>query len=169
MFKDYYGILEIDILASQTEIKNAYKTQAKKWHPDKNPGIDTTQRMQDINEAYLILNDAEARERYDKIYAQYLSKKQNIKEDTNVKRGNESHKTEYTNYESTFDFNDETLKHWMANASKQAAQNLRNMIIEFGKDTATGFKTFIMMIILGFGSAVIYTIIYIFINMLKRL
>ena len=57
MFRDYYAILVISQSASRVEIKSAYKKQAIKWHPDKNQGVDTTQRMQEINEAYLILND----------------------------------------------------------------------------------------------------------------
>ena len=61
MFIDYYELLEIDSSASPVDIKSAFKKQALKWHPDKNPGIDTTEMMQRINEAYLILKDEEAR------------------------------------------------------------------------------------------------------------
>ena len=57
MFKDYYQILEITQQASLSEIKQAYRAASKKWHPDVNPGKDTTQIMQDINEAYAILKD----------------------------------------------------------------------------------------------------------------
>ena len=62
MFKDYYAILEIDVTASEEDIKAAFKKQALKWHPDRNIGKDTTSIMQDINEAKLILLDFEARE-----------------------------------------------------------------------------------------------------------
>ena len=71
MFVDYYAILEISFDATQLEIKAAYKKQALKWHPDRNIGLDTTLRMQQINEAHLILKDAEGRERYDKEYKRY--------------------------------------------------------------------------------------------------
>ena len=40
MFKDYYAILEMCENATQEEIKSAFKRQALKWHPDKNPGRD---------------------------------------------------------------------------------------------------------------------------------
>ena len=36
MFKDYYAVLDISSSASLQEIKSAYYTQSKKWHPDIN-------------------------------------------------------------------------------------------------------------------------------------
>ena len=72
MFVDYYAILEIEASASAEEVKSAFKKQALKWHPDRNSNIDTTKRMQQINEAYLILKDSEARTRYDVEYNIYL-------------------------------------------------------------------------------------------------
>ena len=71
MFRDYYAILAIDQNANQEEIKSAFKRQALKWHPDKNPGIDTTSKMQLINEAKLILLDRDARGKYDVEYNRY--------------------------------------------------------------------------------------------------
>ena len=77
MFVDYYKILEIEKSSTQQEIKVAFRKQAIKWHPDKNPGIDVNEKMQLINEAYLILKDEEARNHYDieyiKFYNFYLS------------------------------------------------------------------------------------------------
>lgn len=54
-FKDYYKILEICFPSNDDEIKTAYRRMSLKWHPDKNPGIDTSNLMIDINEAYYIL------------------------------------------------------------------------------------------------------------------
>ena len=52
MFKDYYQILGIEYPSNPVEIRGAYHLQSMKWHPDKNPGRDTKQQMQDVNEAY---------------------------------------------------------------------------------------------------------------------
>ena len=71
-FKDYYQILNVSLGATNEEIKRAFKEEALKWHPDRNAGKDTTLQMQLINEAYLILRDSEARQRYNKEYQSYL-------------------------------------------------------------------------------------------------
>jgi DnaJ family protein A protein 2 len=60
-------VLEIKPDASEDEIKKAYKTLSKKWHPDKNPdNVDeATKKFQSIAEAYAILSDPEKKQRYD--------------------------------------------------------------------------------------------------------
>ena len=56
--KDPYETLGIPRGATQTEIMAAYKSLAKKYHPDLHPG-DTAaaQRMAEINEAYNMLKE----------------------------------------------------------------------------------------------------------------
>ncbi|MDV3560787.1 hypothetical protein CMU69_14745 [Elizabethkingia anophelis] len=69
--KDYYKILEISATASLDEIQSAYRNASRKWHPDRNSGMDTTSQMQEINEAYRILKDEESRKRYDDEYNRF--------------------------------------------------------------------------------------------------
>lgn len=64
--KDYYEILGVDRDASQDEIKKAYRTLAKQYHPDRSDEPDTEERFKEISEAYGVLGDEEKREVYDK-------------------------------------------------------------------------------------------------------
>lgn len=92
MFKDYYKILGISYPSTSEEIKNAFHKQAKRWHPDHNPGMDTTSKMQDIVEAYSILKDEESRRLYNCEYEQYV--KQN-----SGKNANSATDGSYTEYD----------------------------------------------------------------------
>ena len=67
-FKDYYAILGITYPATTAEIKAAYLKQCKHWHPDRNPGVDTTRKMQEVNEAGDVLLDAARKNDYDYHY-----------------------------------------------------------------------------------------------------
>jgi curved DNA-binding protein len=66
MAQDYYNILGVKRDASQDDIKKAFRQQAKKYHPDANPGNpDAEKRFKDLNEAYEVLSDPEKRSQYD--------------------------------------------------------------------------------------------------------
>lgn len=67
MFKDYYLILGVKQDASFEAIRAAYELKSKGWHPD----CDVTNKLLDVNEAYVILKDAAKRQRYDKEYVRY--------------------------------------------------------------------------------------------------
>ncbi|KAI9820430.1 MAG: DnaJ- protein scj1 [Thelocarpon impressellum] len=64
--EDYYKLLGIDRQASDKDIKRAYRTLSKKYHPDKNPGNESAkQKFVEVAEAYEALFDAETRRIYD--------------------------------------------------------------------------------------------------------
>ena len=64
--RDYYESLGLKKGASEEEIKKAFRQQAKKYHPDVNPGNKSAEaRFKEINEAYEVLSDAEKKSRYD--------------------------------------------------------------------------------------------------------
>ena len=77
IFKDYYKILGLDSnRITISDIKLAYKEQAKKYHPDLNGGNKKfEERFKDINEAYNILSNASTKRRYDRTWYTHVGKK----------------------------------------------------------------------------------------------
>jgi len=63
--RDFYRILGLSRSAESKEIKSAYRKLAKKFHPDANPGNDTTEKFQEINRAYEILSNPDLKQKYD--------------------------------------------------------------------------------------------------------
>lgn len=64
---DYYQILGISSGASTAELKKAYRQQALKYHPDRNPGNkEAEENFKSAAEAYEILSDREKRKIYDR-------------------------------------------------------------------------------------------------------
>ena len=67
IFKDYYKILGLSTSkATNEEIKQAYREQAKKYHPDINSDNKfSEERFKDINEAYKVLSNMASRKKYE--------------------------------------------------------------------------------------------------------
>ena len=62
---NYYEILEVDKNASKEVIEKAYRTLAKKYHPDLRSSAYSQERMMKINEAYEVLSNDFKRKEYD--------------------------------------------------------------------------------------------------------
>lgn len=64
--RDYYEVLGVDKNADEATLKKAYRTLAKKYHPDMNPGDkEAEKKFKEASEAYAILSDPEKRRQYD--------------------------------------------------------------------------------------------------------
>ncbi|PAV90082.1 hypothetical protein WR25_14894 [Diploscapter pachys] len=64
--QDIYSILGLKKNANIREIKKAYKSLVKEWHPDKSTDPAAQEKFMQIQKAYEILSDPEKKERYDK-------------------------------------------------------------------------------------------------------
>jgi curved DNA-binding protein len=71
-FKDYYSTLGVAKTATEKEIKQAFRKQARKHHPDVNPGDKSAEtKFKELNEAYEVLGDPAKRKKYDELGANW--------------------------------------------------------------------------------------------------
>lgn len=63
----YYDVLEVSRNASHETIEAAYKSLCKRYHPDVNSGLSSTERMKWINAAWGVLKDNGSRAEYDRV------------------------------------------------------------------------------------------------------
>ena len=77
--RDYYEVLGVSKQADQTEIKTAYRTLAKKYHPDKYRNRspeelkEAEEKFKEASEAFEVLSNDEKRARYDRYGHEGLS------------------------------------------------------------------------------------------------
>ena len=68
MSEDYYSVLEVPKTATQDEIKKAFRKQAMKYHPDRNPGNkEAEEKFKQVAAAYEVLSDEKKRQMYDQL------------------------------------------------------------------------------------------------------
>jgi len=64
--RDYYEILGIDRNSNASEIKNAFRSLARKYHPDKNQGDPESEiKFKEVQEAYAVLSVPNEKKKYD--------------------------------------------------------------------------------------------------------
>ena len=63
----YYETLEVERTADEGTLKSSFRKLAMKFHPDRNPGDDSSEvKFKEINEAYEVLKDKDKRAAYDR-------------------------------------------------------------------------------------------------------
>lgn len=65
MAKSLYETLNVSENATPAEIKKAYRTLAKKYHPDMNKDPQAEEKFKEINAAYEVLGDEQKKSQYD--------------------------------------------------------------------------------------------------------
>lgn len=66
MARDFYEVLGVSRDASADEVQQAFRTLARKYHPDVNKDPAAEDRFKEVNEAYHVLADPDTRKRYDR-------------------------------------------------------------------------------------------------------
>ena len=64
--RDYYEILGVEKQATSAELKNAFRSLARKYHPDRSVEENAEDKFKEIQEAYAVLSDDEKRAQYDR-------------------------------------------------------------------------------------------------------
>ena len=64
--RDYYEVLGVSKTADDKELKKAFRSLARKYHPDKNDSPDADEKFKEIQEAYAVLSDSDKRSNYDR-------------------------------------------------------------------------------------------------------
>ncbi|GAA5414965.1 hypothetical protein UREOM_6760 [Ureaplasma sp. OM1] len=99
--KDYYAILGVKQTSSSEEIKRAYLTLAKKYHPDRNKAPNAAELFKEVREAYEILSDVNLRQQYD----QYQNKQNTANQKTYTQ-------TQTSNQQSYYAEEDSDDEYW---------------------------------------------------------
>lgn len=149
MNPDYYKILGLHSNASKKEIKKAYRKLALKFHPDKNKNPNAHEKFIEINEAYLILFDDEARKKYDREYSRFKKEKP-FETKTDFTDKSNTNKSHSNNSEEKF--NDFDLNEWAKKARNQASEyakmaykDFSDLVIGVAKETTFHLGNYLLM------------------------
>lgn len=129
-FPDYYKRLGLRKNATKEEIKKAFRQLALQYHPDRNKNPDAAQRFIEVNEAYLILYDDEARQKYDREYDYHYREEYVAHEEP-------SYQYDYSQNNSTV-FNDPDLNNW-SNKAREQGNEYANMTFDDFSKMVLGF------------------------------
>ena len=147
--KDHYKVLGVNRLASEDDIKKAYRNLAKQYHPDKNKAKDAEEKFKEIGAAYEVLKDKDKKKLYDmqlegdeekaRMEKEQRSKQQQSCSSTyfNTNKTSETKNTKEKTFRFSFFDDDEFFKPPTFEKSKNGTSSAR----EQNKDTNKKNKT----------------------------
>lgn len=190
MNKNYYDILQVNRNASPEIIEKAYKTLAKKYHPDLQAEENKKQSeeiLKEINEAYETLSDAEKKQVYDTLLTQQETQTTNqsnkatdatsfSKDELHYKQQQEALRQQKKQYQEHLQYEQELAYQQQLEQARQKAyhdayiQDLKNRGYKIRykktlKDYITSFVSLIITILILFLLWQIPFIRNIFVNM----
>lgn len=118
-FEDFYALLDVEQRASVEMIRRSFRAKMREWHPDVNKSSGATEHTQRLIVAYKILNDPEARERYDSEYQRIFRSMH-----TAANRRNTGDSPRQSARDTT-GYSDKDLERWICTAREAAANEIR--------------------------------------------
>ncbi|MEI6654449.1 MAG: J domain-containing protein [Verrucomicrobiota bacterium] len=128
-FEDFYALLEIPQSAALDQIRQAFRAKMLKWHPDVNASAKATAFTQRLIVAYKILNDVEARARYDAEYSWHFPQPKADQRKQAPAWSNETSGTETDRAQTGY--RDPDLDRWIRTARREAAEEWRQFATDF--------------------------------------
>ena len=133
-----YDILEVSRKASKEVIEKAYKTLAKKYHPDlqtEENKVHAEAMMKKINDAYEILSDDEKRSKYDR----------ELEEKEEQERNNSNNNVNMNNVTSNNEYSEENNKNvdendWREQFSKLSKKQQEKLIKNIQKEANAEYR-----------------------------
>jgi len=126
--KDYYLVLGISRTADIRKIKKAYRTIAKCSHPDVSQTHETSERFQEIKEAYETLSDESKRKKYD----EELSKEQTILNSSRKKAPEtiQKNRTAFNEIDSIFSYVDDFFKGFLPEFMERERRPSKDLFVK---------------------------------------
>lgn len=126
VMKDFYQILGVKPDATEEEIKKAFRSLAKKYHPDMHPDDATMEaKFKEVNDAYAVLSDSKKRTEYDLSRNGQTNTKEKKQERENTRQAKQAEKVDFSqmhkNFEQFFGFDPKTKE--VTNEEKLKKQN----------------------------------------------
>lgn len=124
--KDFYQILGVKPDATEEEIKKAFRSLAKKYHPDMHPDDATMEaKFKEVNDAYAVLSDSKKRTEYDLSRNGQTNTKEKKQERENTRQEKQAEKVDFSqmhkSFEQFFGFDPKTKE--VTNEEKLKKQN----------------------------------------------